>query len=183
MAMSGSERTRRCLEKRLAAMSLAELTDYRRRRWEYEKRRLTDPNARMARRASANRYRREKYERVALYQKNYKIALKAEMLAAYGQFCACCGEDESVFLTLDHIEGKGAAHRKAIKRAGGYAMYLYLKQQGWPEGFQVLCYNCNFVKGTGTTCPHVKHIKEKTHMNSLRLVNASPPDNARDIAF
>lgn len=152
-----SEKTRRSLLKRLASLTPEEMADYRARKWAREQRRLESPEARAARRASAIRYNRSKSEKVKQYQKDYKVVLKSEMLAAYGSSCACCGEPETVFLTLDHIDGKGAAHRKAVNRAGGYAMYLYLKKQGWPKGFQVLCFNCNFAKKTGPSCPHEGH--------------------------
>src|SRR5689334_23309544 len=36
--------------------------------------------------------------------------LRAEVIAAYGGKCACCGETEQKFLTIDHEEGTGAEH-------------------------------------------------------------------------
>lgn len=77
-----------------------------------------------------------------------------------GYVCACCGEDEETFLTIDHIENDGAAHRKAISgqnRQSGQRLYRWIVKNGFPEGFQVLCMNCNFGKHqNGGVCPHEK---------------------------
>jgi hypothetical protein len=83
--------------------------------------------------------------------------VRYEVIAAYGGFCACCGETEIRFLQMDHINNDGAAHRKEIK----IQLSTWLKQQGYPEGFQVLCANCNFAKHTnGGTCPHQERMDE-----------------------
>lgn len=82
--------------------------------------------------------------------------------AAYGGVaCACCGESEILFLSLDHIANNGSAHRKEMfggrKNAGSGAMYAALAKAGFPKGFQVLCMNCNCGKHrNGGVCPHKK---------------------------
>ena len=48
-------------------------------------------------------------------------------------------------LTLDHIEGGGHKHRNNIKRSGAH-FYRYLQKQGYPDGYRVLCMNCQFMK-------------------------------------
>ncbi len=65
--------------------------------------------------------------------------------------CACCGESTEAFLTIDHINGGGHKHRKQI---GRHTIYAWLRRNGFPLGFQVLCMNCNFAKGKLGTCPH-----------------------------
>jgi hypothetical protein len=48
-------------------------------------------------------------------------------------------------LTLDHINGGGRKMAEDIgigSGAGGYRLYLYLKRNGYPKGFRVLCFNC-----------------------------------------
>lgn len=81
--------------------------------------------------------------------------VQQEAIAAYGGFCACCGETEPRFLQIDHLNNDGAAHRKEIK----IQLASWLKQQGYPDGFQVLCANCNFAKHTnGGTCPHQEKV-------------------------
>jgi hypothetical protein len=50
-------------------------------------------------------------------------------------------------LTIDHIHGGGAKHRKSINIKGGHSFYRWLKRNNFPKNkFQVLCYNCNQYK-------------------------------------
>lgn len=79
--------------------------------------------------------------------------LKAETFNAYGNACACCGESEKKFLTLDHINGDGAAHRKTLK-GGGTAIYDWAKKHHFPPTIQILCANCHFAKTFYGNCPH-----------------------------
>lgn len=91
-------------------------------------------------------------------------ALKIEVMEAYGGvFCACCGDDILSGLTIDHINNDGAEHRREIfgGTRGGGQMYSWLKQQGFPDGFQVLCYTCNLSKHrNGGACEHHTRVKE-----------------------
>lgn len=87
--------------------------------------------------------------------------LRDEVVAAYGGKCACCGETEPRFLSIDHVNNDGAAHRRSLgatKRngeGGGSATLAWIKKNGFPSGFQVLCMNCNMGKfRNGGTCPH-----------------------------
>jgi hypothetical protein len=84
--------------------------------------------------------------------------LRMEVLKAYGgeePKCACCDEKEIKFLSIDHVEGNGNAHRRNIvKSRSGYQFYRWLKKNNFPSGFQVLCYNCNMAKGFYGICPH-----------------------------
>lgn len=71
-----------------------------------------------------------------------------------GAVCKCCGETGFEFLTIDHIDGRGAEHRKEI---GGTSRNIcaWLKRNGFPPGFQILCYNCNIARHwNGGICPH-----------------------------
>ena len=77
--------------------------------------------------------------------------------------CMCCGESMYEFLTMDHVNGDGSKHRKEIlsingtrNGASGTSLLHWLKRNEFPEGFQVLCANCNFAKRTGRFCPHQK---------------------------
>lgn len=82
----------------------------------------------------------------------HRLRRKTQVLVAYGGvFCACCGEDDIRFLTIDHINGDGGEHRKEVL---GSKLYNWLKQNNFPPGFQVLCYNCNCAKRDGDKCPH-----------------------------
>ena len=66
--------------------------------------------------------------------------------------CACCGVKGLIFLSIDHMNGDGAKHRKEI--GGGDKIYRWLIKNNFPTGFQVLCYNCNVAKGVLSQCPH-----------------------------
>jgi len=80
-----------------------------------------------------------------------------EALAVYGDGkCVCCGESHEEFLAIDHIDGGGGKQRRESGRSGGSSTYQWLKSKGWPEGYQVLCHNCNLSKGFYGYCPHEK---------------------------
>lgn len=84
----------------------------------------------------------------------YRADLRAEMIAAYGARCACCDEAHPEFLTLEHKNLDGAAHRAAVGR-NGQAQVLDLKRRGWPkEGYTLLCFNCNLASYHHGSCPH-----------------------------
>lgn len=73
--------------------------------------------------------------------------------------CACCGESEQDFLVIDHTNGRGNEHRRAIFggiAGGGQRMHRWLVKEGFPEGFQLLCANCNTSKGKHGACVHKK---------------------------
>ncbi len=90
--------------------------------------------------------------------RNYRQRLRAEVLAAYALdgaiACRCCGEDEEKFLAMDHVNNDGSAHRKTPEHGTGNGFYIWLKRNGWPSGFQILCHNCNFAKSAHGECPH-----------------------------
>jgi len=77
--------------------------------------------------------------------------VRQETIGHYGGSCACCGELEFAFLCIDHINGGGHRQRKA--EVSGMPANWW-RSRGYPEGFQVLCYNCNLAKGIYGICPH-----------------------------
>lgn len=86
----------------------------------------------------------------------YRAELRREMIAAYGGACTCCQESHPEFLSLDHVNGDGAEHRRAVGE-NGQAQLLDLRNRGWPqEGYTVLCFNCNIAKGAKGECPHMR---------------------------
>lgn len=85
----------------------------------------------------------------------YRRKMRLRVLEAYGGKCACCGEATPEFLSIDHIDGNGNAHRRAISKYKNAAVfYFWLVKQGFPPGFRVLCYNCNCARGFYGRCPH-----------------------------
>ena len=89
-------------------------------------------------------------DRMREHQKRKRHRLRQAVFDAYGRRCACCGETEEKFLSIDHIDGGGGKHRKTI----GNHICQWLKVRGFPAGFQILCYNCNLAKGFYGRCPH-----------------------------
>ncbi len=85
------------------------------------------------------------------------LCYKMEVLSHYGHGCACCGETQQEFLTIEHPNQTGAAHRKEINgdAKDGRNFLVWLRKNGYPEGYQILCMNCNFATRKGEPCPHV----------------------------
>lgn len=84
-------------------------------------------------------------------QQQRRQKLRTEVLRHYGAYCACCGETQDKFLTIDHVNNDGAAHRRMIRKAN---ICSWLRRKDYPSGFQVLCYNCNCARGFYGKCPH-----------------------------
>lgn len=88
--------------------------------------------------------------------KRLAAKLKDEVFNAYGGWvCACCGEKEKSFLTMDHMQNNGSQLRKEGVHGHSTQFYRWLKKSGYPEDFQVLCMNCQFGKRMNNgICPH-----------------------------
>ena len=67
--------------------------------------------------------------------------------------CACCGEDIFEFLSIDHVFGGGNQHRKQLRNCN-LTLYRWLRDNDFPDGYQVLCMNCNWGKRDREECPH-----------------------------
>lgn len=98
-----------------------------------------------------------------------KNKLKAEVLSNYccaGLKCNNCEVSDLGILTIDHVNGNGADHRREIfgnNRTCGYNFYRWLKRNSYPSGFQVLCYNCQFRKRNLELKP-----ENPTHLQQVR---------------
>lgn len=78
--------------------------------------------------------------------KEERRRLRDTVIQHYGEKCECCGEPAKEFLSIDHINGGGNKHRKAIK-SSGINLYRWLKNNNYPSGYRVLCMNCNWAIG------------------------------------
>ena len=76
------------------------------------------------------------------------------MIEKYGGMCACCHESRLVFLTIDHINGGGRAHREKITNKHGSRFYSFLARLPLLPELRVLCMNCNWAIRYGEVCPH-----------------------------
>ena len=80
------------------------------------------------------------------YLRRYRTEIKIEVLAHYGVSgkpqCTWPGCDVSDpdMLSLDHVNDDGARDRK-VNGPSGSPLFLRLKRDNFPEGFQTLCCN------------------------------------------
>ena len=67
------------------------------------------------------------------------------------------------FLSMDHIAGRKQMNSELELVKAGYTskfkihqLLRWIKKNNFPEGFQILCHNCNFTKGHSkdNKCPH-----------------------------
>ena len=93
-------------------------------------------------------YRAENKEKVRRATRQSEHRLKVEVLTHYSNSklaCVICGESRLACLSIDHINGGGSQHRRELKkRSQGF--YRWLRNENYPEGYQTLCMNCQFIK-------------------------------------
>ena len=93
-------------------------------------------------------YYKDNRERIINRTKSHNYNNRSEVLYWYSDGlmnCNNCGQDHREFLCIDHIDDSGADHRREIGE-GGDRVYMYIIRNKFPEGYQVLCNNCNFLK-------------------------------------
>jgi hypothetical protein len=84
-------------------------------------------------------------------KKRYEARCKELVFNHYGKVCACCGESNPIFLSIDHINGGGTKQRNSGERK----ICVWLVKNNLPDGFQTLCFNCNWGKHINHgICPH-----------------------------
>lgn len=75
--------------------------------------------------------------------KQRRNIIKNDVFNHYGNKCEVCGEDNLMFLDIDHINGGGCKqHIKGVINR----LYNWLIKNNFPQGFQTLCDNCNWKK-------------------------------------
>lgn len=97
------------------------------------------------------KYERDKAKQLITNKLNH-IKVRKEVIDHYGGQCACCGETEFNFLTIDHIGNWGGEHRK--QGYSGRNLYYWIRRNKYPDTLRVLCYNCNCSSGFYGSCPH-----------------------------
>jgi hypothetical protein len=76
-----------------------------------------------------------------------RLRLRADVVAAYGGACACCGNSYEPHLQLDHVADDGY-----VERALGINAWRKARQGGYPDRYQLLCANCNQAKRVLGAC-------------------------------
>lgn len=106
---------------------------HRKERWEY-----------------AQKYRAAHREQILQERRNWakewREKLRIEILSHYSQGrlkCRRCGFADLRALCIDHANGDGWSQRKQIKPE---RFYKWLKDNNFPNDYQVLCHNCNWLK-------------------------------------
>jgi|DEB3_MinimDraft_2_1074329.scaffolds.fasta_scaffold39701_1 hypothetical protein len=108
----------------------------------------------VAARAKMKAHRLANYETIIAKEQAVTAKLKAQLLDGLGRVCACCGEMNTKFLTLDHIHNDGHEHRK--RRSSTLSRWRDVIAEGFPrDRYQILCFNCNAGRAiNGGVCPH-----------------------------
>lgn len=109
-----------------------------------------------ARKLGTKNRKKENKKLITLKAKFKRLNDKLKLIERYGGRCVCCGEDNIYFLQLDHINNNGAEERRSIDRgsSGGHKFYEYLRKNNYPDGYQILCANCNQAKAYFGICSH-----------------------------
>lgn len=81
-------------------------------------------------------------------KKDYNRIYKMEVMEAYKNrtypCCRICGISDIDMLAIDHIDNNGNKHfGNQNTRLTGTSLYRWLINNGFPEGFQILCHNHN----------------------------------------
>jgi hypothetical protein len=100
---------------------------------------------------------KQKYRtRSAEWARYYREIYLQKVLDAYGRKCACCGEMEEKFLSIDHLTYSGyQAKKQGLHPKDSYSFYRWLVKNNFPPDFQLLCMNCNWGKMRNHgVCPH-----------------------------
>ena len=108
-------------------------------------------------RESYYKFRSSRREHTNTYNHNVRY----EVIKHYSKGmmnCDCCAENIYNFLTIDHINHKNSYKGDHnIKLSGGFLLVNWIRKNNYPEGFRVLCYNCNSGRGKrnmNDVCPH-----------------------------
>lgn len=112
--------------------------------------------------AASRHWRMRNKEQARKYGIEYGRKLKVECLTHYGNgflCCTRCGFSDIRALSIDHINGKGAEHRRNLAKEGktGKTLYKWLKDRNYPKGYQTLCMNCQYIKRQeNKECPGIR---------------------------
>ena len=69
--------------------------------------------------------------------------IRLEVIYHYGNCCALCHIKTPELLTIDHTKGGGKKHKRTL---GKKDLYYWLRENNYPFGFRVLCWNCQYLE-------------------------------------
>lgn len=132
---NNSGKTRQYHQTYVSKPGVKEKRSARTRKWTKEnpekvRQRNQDPKGKQAR---VDNHRKHRTECLEIYSKRRTGSSKP--------ICCCCGLKDERFLQMDHIHGVTSKDGR-----GGSALIGYLRRNNYPEGYQVLCGNCNKLK-------------------------------------
>ena len=91
------------------------------------------------------RSRPEYKEYARTYAEERTRSLRYQILSHYSgsdqPYCNKCGFDDIRGLCVDHINNDGCKDKRANQ-----TLHLWMIKNNYPEGYQVLCANCNTIK-------------------------------------
>lgn len=139
--------------KKLADMTPEQLEKHKAREKQYEARPEIRARRRIQARAKYAKNAQKYIDRTVAWRKKHKydqrpnqflmrMKLKQKVMALYGGCCCNCGELDLAKLTIDHIDGNGAAERKK-QRELGQSVYRNILNSGKREDLRCLCASCN----------------------------------------
>jgi transcriptional regulator with XRE-family HTH domain len=90
------------------------------------------------------------------YGRSVRDKVKRICLSHYGHndvgACVKCGFDDLRALSIDHIQGRRSRRTQPLREANyaynyaGHLLYHWLIKNNFPEGYQTLCMNCQWIK-------------------------------------
>lgn len=100
---------------------------------------------------------KKQYAKTNIKNRKKNIAIREKVIDFYTnglRKCMCCGYSGIQFLNVDHVNNDGYRHRKQLK-GSSYKVYQDIINDGFPDKYQILCFNCNLAKNhNGGVCPH-----------------------------
>ncbi len=95
-------------------------------------------------------YRHNHKEEGKTYDQRYYQRLKLKVFQHYSgkemPECGRCEFSDMRALCLDHVNGNGSEDRKRFH--GSVHLFRHLRDKGYPDGYQILCANCNYIKAS-----------------------------------
>ena len=87
------------------------------------------------------------------------------LIEGYGGKCECCGENNYMFLAIDHINNNGAQERKNVSPS--LFVNTLIKNNFPKNNYRLLCYNCNCSRGFYGQCYH--ELCRKLNVNDISI--------------